>query len=100
MDALIPPITPSGRRYRRTVNRSIEDMLMSIATGRQVHPTVPSFLDHHVHPAVTPVPISDLPPSQTALVWLTSNHAPKIHAFARVATDILARPALARPEHR
>jgi DNA-binding transcriptional LysR family regulator len=100
MDALIPPVTPSGHRYRRTVNRSIEDMLMSIATGKQVHPTVPSFLEHHAHPAVTTVPISDLPPSQTALVWLTSNHAPKVHAFANVATDVLARRELVRPDHR
>jgi DNA-binding transcriptional LysR family regulator len=98
MDALIPPVTPSGHRYRRTANRSIEDMLMSIATGKQVHPTVPSFLEHHAHPAVTAVPISDLRTSQTALVWLTSNHAPKIHAFARVATDLLARHRPARPD--
>ncbi len=67
MDALIPPLAPSGRRYRRHVSRSIEEMLLSIAAGKQVHPTVPSFLDHHAHPAVTSVPISDLPPSQTAL---------------------------------
>jgi DNA-binding transcriptional LysR family regulator len=91
MDALIPPVTPSGHHYRRIVNRSIEDMLMSIATRKQVHPTVPSFLEHHAHPAVTTVPISDLPPSQTALVWLTANRAPKVHAFARVATDVLAQ---------
>jgi DNA-binding transcriptional LysR family regulator len=100
MEALIPPLTPSGQRYRRTVNRSIEDMLMNIATGKQVHPTVPSFLEHHAHPAITTVPISDLPPSQTALVWLTSNHAPKVHAFAHVATDVLAHRELARPDHR
>jgi DNA-binding transcriptional LysR family regulator len=91
MDALIPPVTRSGRHYRRTENRSIEDMLMSIATGKQVHPTVPSFLEHHAHPAVTAVPISDLPPSQTALVWRTSDHAPKVSAFVRVVTDVLAR---------
>jgi DNA-binding transcriptional LysR family regulator len=100
MDALIPPVTPSGHRYRRTVNRSIEDMLMSIATGKQVHPTVPSFLEHHTHPTVRAVPISDLPPSQTALIWLTANHSPKVHAFARVATDVLAHTELVRPEHR
>jgi DNA-binding transcriptional LysR family regulator len=90
MDALIPPITPSGRRYRRQENPSIEDMLMSIATGKQVHPTVPSFLEHHAHPAITSVPIRDLPPSETALVWLTTNHAPKIAAFTHIAADVLA----------
>lgn len=90
MDALIPPVTPSGRRYRRQENPSIEDMLMSIATGKQVHPTVPSFLEHHAHPAITSVPIRDLSPSETALVWLTTNHAPKIAAFTHIAADVLA----------
>jgi DNA-binding transcriptional LysR family regulator len=90
MDALIPPITPSGRRYQRQENPSIEDMLMSIATGKQVHPTVPSFLEHHAHPAITSVPIRDLPPSETALVWLTANYAPKIAAFTHIAADVLA----------
>jgi DNA-binding transcriptional LysR family regulator len=90
MDQLIPPLTPSGHRYRRHENHSIEDMLMSIATGKLVHPTVPSFLEHHAHPAVTSMPISDLPPSQTALVWLTANRAPKVDAFTRVAARVLA----------
>lgn len=89
MDALIPPVTPSGRRYRRRVNRSIEDMLLSIAAGKQVHPTVPSFLNHHIHPGVTGVPISDLPPSQTALAWVAANAAPKVAAFARIAATVL-----------
>jgi DNA-binding transcriptional LysR family regulator len=90
MDALIPPVTPSNRRYRRRENQTMEDMLMSVATGNQVHPTVPSFLEHHAHPAVTSVPISDLLPSETALVWLTANRSPKIAAFARVAANVLA----------
>jgi DNA-binding transcriptional LysR family regulator len=90
MDALIPPVTPSNRRYRRHESPNIEEMLMSIAAGKQVHPTVPSFLEHHAHPAVTSVPISDLPTSETALVWLTANRAPKIAAFARVAASVLA----------
>jgi DNA-binding transcriptional LysR family regulator len=100
MDALIPPVTPSGHRYRRCQNSSIEDMLMSIATGKQVHPTVPSFLEHHAHPAVTSVPITDLPPSETALVWLTTNRAPKIAAFARIATGILEATQPSRQRRR
>lgn len=90
MDALVPPVTPSGRRYRRQENRSIEEMLMNIATGRLVHPTVPSFLEHHAHPAITSVPILDLPESETALVWSTANASPKVAAFARIAAGVLA----------
>lgn len=96
MDALIPPITPSGRRFRRFANRNIEEMLMRIATGKQVHPTVPSFLDHHAHPAITSVPIRGLPPSETALVWMASNRAPRVHAFSRLAVDVLSEAHSAR----
>ena len=63
-------------------------MLLNIAAGKQVHLTVPSFLDHHAHPAVTSVPISDLPSSQTALVWLAANTAPNVAAFAQTAVEL------------
>jgi DNA-binding transcriptional LysR family regulator len=95
MDAFIPPVTPSGRRYRRIVNRNIEEMLLSIAAGRQVHLTVPYFLEHHAHPDVTSVPIDGLPPSQTALAWLTANRSPAIWVFARAAAEVLGRTELA-----
>jgi DNA-binding transcriptional LysR family regulator len=89
MDALIPPVTPSGRVYRRVTSRNLEEMLISIAAGKQVHPTVPSFLDHHAHPGVAAIPISDLPPSLTALVWLKAARFPRVEAFARAAEDVL-----------
>ncbi len=54
-----------------------------------MHSTVRSFLDHHAHPGVTSVPIHDLPPSYTALVWLTASRSAKIEAFARAAADVL-----------
>jgi hypothetical protein len=69
--------------------------MIRVALGVQVHPTVRSFLEHHSHPGVTAVPIRDLPPSETALVWLTTNGTPKIDAFARAAADVLARTELA-----
>jgi DNA-binding transcriptional LysR family regulator len=95
MDALIPPVTPSGRRYRRIVNRNIEEMLLSIAAGRQVHLTVPYFLEHHAHPDIASVPVDGLPPSQTALAWLAASRSPAVRAFARAAADVLSRTELA-----
>jgi hypothetical protein len=89
MDAFIPPVTPDGRTLRRVPNSSAEDTMMRVALGEQVHPTVRSFLDHHSHPGVVSVPIHDLPPSETALVWLTANRGPKIDAFARAASDVI-----------
>jgi hypothetical protein len=89
MDSFIPPVTPGGRLLKRIPNKGSEDTLMRVALGLQVHPTVPSYLDHFNHPGVTSVPIRDLPPSETALAWLTANHSPKLQAFVRAASDVL-----------
>jgi DNA-binding transcriptional LysR family regulator len=100
MDAFIPPATPSGRSFRRVENRNAEEMLMRVALGVQVHPTVRSFLEYLGHPGVTSVPIRDLPPSETALAWLTANRFPKIHAYALAASDVLAGTDLSEHQPR
>jgi DNA-binding transcriptional LysR family regulator len=89
MDALIPPYTPSGRRLKRAFAHTLTEVLMRVAAGEIVHPTVHSFLDHFPNPGVTAIPIRDLPPSETALVWLKGNRSVKIDAFARAAADVL-----------
>ncbi len=95
MDAFIPPVAPSGRRLRRVTTRSPEDLLLRIAIGEQVHPTVASMLAYFSHPEITSVPISDLPPSETALVWLSATRSTTIQAFVRAAADVLAGTELA-----
>jgi DNA-binding transcriptional LysR family regulator len=72
MDAFIPPVTPSGRLLKRTQNVDPQVVLMRVALGEQVHPTVASFLEHQSYPGLATVHIDDLPPSETALVWLGS----------------------------
>jgi DNA-binding transcriptional LysR family regulator len=104
MDAFVPPVTPSGQVLKRIVTTSIDEALMRVALGAQVHPTVPSFLDHLNHPGITSVPIRDLPPSETALVWLSTNRSEKVAAFARAAAEVLATapgqdPPPARDRH-
>lgn len=89
MDALIPPRTPSGKKLRRTMVRSVTEAVMRVAAGEIVHPTVASFLDHFPDDGVTAVPIRDLPPSETALLWLKANRSVKIEAFARAAADVM-----------
>jgi hypothetical protein len=89
MDAFIPPETPSGKRLRRTESRAVAETPVRVALGEIVHPTVPSFLDHYPHPGITSIPIRDLPPSQTALIWLTANRSAKTQAFAQAATDLI-----------
>lgn len=90
MDAFIPPATSDGRRLRRISFRNFEEALILVAAGEVVHPTVTSFSSYYVHDGVVAVPISDLPPSETALVWLSANRSPMIQAFARAAADVLA----------
>jgi DNA-binding transcriptional LysR family regulator len=96
VDALIPPVTPSGRVLSRIANVDPEVVMMRVALGEQVHPTVRSFLEHQSHPGITSVPIRDLPPSETALAWITGNRSAKIAAFVQAATDVLAHNDPAR----
>jgi DNA-binding transcriptional LysR family regulator len=99
IDAWFPPATPSGRTFRRINIRSFEDCLLLVAAGELVHPTVANFLDSYIHAGVIAVPISDLPPSETGLIWLSANRSPKIAAFARAAADTLnQRRTAQRPE--
>jgi DNA-binding transcriptional LysR family regulator len=90
IDAFTPPRTPSGRPIPRVEIRSAPDTIVRVATGEFVHPTVPSLLDQFQHPGVVGVPIGDLPPSETALVWLTARENAKIQAFARAAGEVIA----------
>jgi hypothetical protein len=96
LDAFIPPTTPSGHPVRRIAIRDIEEMVMRVALGEYVHPTVPSTLDYVTHPGVMSVPIRDLPPSETALAWLTADESAKTHAFVRAASDVLVHTDLGR----
>ncbi|MGA2928953.1 MAG: LysR family transcriptional regulator, partial [Solirubrobacteraceae bacterium] len=98
LDAFIPRRTPSGKLLRRVEIATLAEGLMRVAAGDTVHPTVRSFLEHGRPPGITAVPILDLPPSETALTWLTANQSPKIDAFARAAADVLADTELAPAE--
>jgi DNA-binding transcriptional LysR family regulator len=87
MDAFIPPVTPSGRRLRRIEDRNPEEMVMRVALGQEAHPTVRSLVEAFSHPGIVSVPMTGLPPSQTALAWLTADQSPTLHAFVRAAAD-------------
>jgi DNA-binding transcriptional LysR family regulator len=88
-ESFLPARTPAHRPLRRTVVQSLTEALTRVASGELVHATVPSFIDHyHRHPGVVAVPIRDMPPSETALVWLGSRRSAKIEAFARTAADV------------
>jgi DNA-binding transcriptional LysR family regulator len=94
MDEFIPPRTPSGRLLQRSMNHSTTDAIIRVATGEIVHPTVPSFVDFIGEPGLTTIPIRDLPPSETALVWLAARgDHPSIRAFVSAAETVMNRVA-------
>jgi hypothetical protein len=75
-ESFLPARTPAGRRLRRSVVQSLPEALICVASGEIVHATVPSFLEHYYRqPGVVGVPIGDMPPSETALAWLSSSPA-------------------------
>jgi DNA-binding transcriptional LysR family regulator len=102
---VIPRRTPSGRPIRRrrlrTTPRTPYDVEALVARGTIVHPTVPSFAEYFGHPEVIHVPIGDMPPAETALIWRRRDSDPRRREFVRVARRVLAqRPTRARPPAR
>jgi DNA-binding transcriptional LysR family regulator len=94
----IPSQTPEGRPipYQPPSDRSLGDrgritseLVHLIATGRIVHPTVPSFANMFGHPDIVYVPIKDLPPLRSALVWPRDTKDSRVREFARVAEEIV-----------
>jgi DNA-binding transcriptional LysR family regulator len=95
-DAFIPPVTPAGRRLTRaggTLGTATETN-MQVALGTLVHVAVEGWTERHHHPEVVAVPIRDLPPSLTALAWLTSIANPRTSAFVEQAALVLKRKDL------
>jgi DNA-binding transcriptional LysR family regulator len=92
-EAFFPSRTPAGRPVRRVrlgIN-DVSELIVAIARGKIVHPTISSFASHHGHPGVAYVPITDLPPALAALVWRREVPAPALREFIAVARS--ARPA-------
>jgi hypothetical protein len=88
-------VSPSGKRLQPVPTTTVEETRLRVARGELVHATVQSLAELWRHPDTTLVPISDLPPSETALIWLTANRSAKLRAFARAAADVLAQTELA-----
>jgi DNA-binding transcriptional LysR family regulator len=86
--AFLPPRAPDGRPLRRVTVRSTGETLTRVALGEAVYLTIAPFLDYVSHPAVVTVPVTGVPLSRTALVWLTAGRDPSVRAFARAASDI------------
>jgi DNA-binding transcriptional LysR family regulator len=95
--AYVPEKTPSGRRIRRlrVSVRDFTDLVILVARGRVVQPTVASAASRFAHPNVVCLPMTDMPPSSTALVWRRGARDPRLRALVDVAREVLraARPS-------
>jgi DNA-binding transcriptional LysR family regulator len=96
-EAFFPSRTPAGRPIRlvRLGINDVSELIVTIARGKIVHPTISSFAAHHGHPGVAYVPIVDLPPAIAALVWRRDASTPALREFIDVARS--AAPAT-RPQ--
>ncbi|WP_225728908.1 MULTISPECIES: LysR family transcriptional regulator [unclassified Nocardia] len=94
---LVPEYASTGRPIRRGPDaRTFNEILLQVAHGDVVQPTVASYGDYHRHPGVVAVPLKDPTPSRSGLVWPTSAIAPAARAFVECACEIVAE----RPRHR
>jgi hypothetical protein len=66
------------------------ELTVLVARGRIVHLTVPAFAEYYGHPGITYVPVSDMPPSKSGLVWRRRASDPRLREFIRVTREVLA----------
>jgi DNA-binding transcriptional LysR family regulator len=99
-EAYIPGRTPSGREIARAdaSPRTLSEIFTLVARGEIVHPTVRSVGEYIRHPDIVFVPISGLPPSETALVWRRGTRDPRVAAFAAVAEAVLSGERATAPQ--
>lgn len=98
-EASCPSHTPSGRPIvpADVEINDISELLLLIARGRLVHPTVAPFAEHFRHPGIAIVPVRDLPLSSTALAWLRGYEHPARDIFVAIVEQVVAthpQPAL------
>jgi DNA-binding transcriptional LysR family regulator len=91
-EASCPSRTPSGRPivHSDLEITDISELVLLIAQGRLVHPTVAPFAEHFRHPGIAIVPVSDLPASSSALAWLRGREDPARDAFLAVVDEVVA----------
>lgn len=88
----IPIASPGGRPIRRSKSRvdSVSDLVMLVARGKIVHPTVGSFMALVPDDRVACVPIDGMPASKLALAWRRRDPDPRLRAFIATAKSVLA----------
>lgn len=87
-DAIVPPVTPSGRPIRRTYPwNDNEDVLTAVARGQIVHPGMRGAALLGRSDFVL-VPIRDQEPMPMGLIWRTAHENARIRALAATARSL------------
>ena len=93
---MTPRHTPSGRPIPRAgpTIRHPTELLLAVASGAVVQPVLAPFAATFQHPDVVYLPIRDLPPSRSVLVWRRHDRHPGLHEFLQIAgTALRGQPA-------
>jgi DNA-binding transcriptional LysR family regulator len=92
IDAAFPRRTPAGRPIRRLPQRpkTPHEVTALVARGKIVHPTFPSFAEYFGQPSIKYIPIADMPPLKSGLVWRRRDPNPRLREFVRVTRKVLA----------
>ena len=92
-EAWIPSRTPSGRVIPciplSPPDRDMVGFAMRVARGELVHPTAASIAPYLGDFNIVFVPITDLPPLRSGLVWRRGTTDPRLRAFIGVAREVL-----------
>ena len=90
--AYVPETAPSGRPIERlgVRIRDFSDLVILIARGRVVQPTVASATPRFAHANVVCLPIVDMPPSRSALAWRRGASDPRLLAFVAIVRQTLS----------
>jgi hypothetical protein len=67
----------------------VGELIVMVARGKIVNPTVSSFATHYGHPNVRYIPITDMPAAETVLVWRRRNPAAATRGFIGIARGLL-----------
>ncbi len=87
---MAPRTTPSGKIIPRVAVDATEPsaLIMAVAQGRVVQPVTRQFADSYAHRDVSFIPIRDLPPSQSVMVWRRRDRSKALRAFLKIARSL------------
>jgi DNA-binding transcriptional LysR family regulator len=87
---MAPRTTPSGQTIPRVAVDATEPsaLIMAVAQGRVVQPVTRQFAVSYAHRDVSFIPIRDLPPSQSVMVWRRRDRSKALRAFLKIARSL------------